>query len=262
MARRDPRRGDRVRRLAGLRGERREAAVDARARHDCVALRLVPGTRTGCQALVLRRVRLKVAVVGSGPGGVLHGRRAAEERGPAGRGRRARPAADAVGARPARRRARPREHQGRLARVREDRRAAGLPVLRQRRGRLDRLARRAARDLRRGRLHRRRADRPPARHPRRGSARIVAGHRVRRLVQRPSRLPGPRLRPRMRAGRRDRERQRRDRLRPDAGAHRRASWRRPTRSTRRPTRSPPRRCARSSCSAAAGPCRPRSRRRS
>ena len=48
-----------------------------------------------------------------------------------------------VGARPARRRARPREHQGRLARVREDRRAAGLPLLRQRRGRRDRLARRA-----------------------------------------------------------------------------------------------------------------------
>ena len=48
---------------------------------------------------------------------------------------------------------------------------------------------------------------------------LVARHGVRGLVQRPPRLPGPRLRPRLRAGRRDRERQRRDRLRADARAH-------------------------------------------
>ena len=43
------RRSDRVRRLAGVRGERREAAVDARTRHDCVALHLVPGTLAGAR---------------------------------------------------------------------------------------------------------------------------------------------------------------------------------------------------------------------
>ena len=71
MARRDPRRGDRVRRLAGVRGERREAAVDACARHDRVAL--APGTRYPTGYLVpasrLVCVSLKVAVVGSGPAG-------------------------------------------------------------------------------------------------------------------------------------------------------------------------------------------------
>ena len=53
--------------------------------------------------------------------------------------------------------------------------------------------------LRRGRLHGRRADRPAARDPGRGSPGLVAGHRVRRLVQRPPRLPGSRLRPLARA---------------------------------------------------------------
>ena len=68
--------------------------------------------------------KLRVAVVGSGPAGLLRGRRASEERRPARRGRPARPAADAVGPRPPRRRARPPEHQGRLARLREDRGAS------------------------------------------------------------------------------------------------------------------------------------------
>ena len=72
-----------------------------RARHERVAA-------------ARRRRRLR-------PGRLLRGRRAAEERGPGRRGRPDRPAADAVGARPPRRRARPREHQGGLARVREDR---------------------------------------------------------------------------------------------------------------------------------------------
>ena len=47
---------------------------------------------------------------------------------------------------------------------------------------------------------------------------LVAGDRVRRLVQRPPRLPGPRVRPLARAGGRDRERQRRARRRADARA--------------------------------------------
>ena len=53
-------------------------------------------------------------------------------------------------------------------------------------------ARRPRAPLRRGHLRGRRADRPAARHPRRGPAGLVAGHGVRRLVQRPPRLPGAR----------------------------------------------------------------------
>ena len=121
-----------------------------------------------------------------------------------------------MGSRPPRRGAGPREHQGRVAGLRADRGEGGLPLLRPRGRGLRRLARRAARALRRGRLHVRRPDRPAARDPRRGPARIVAGHGLRRLVQRPSRLPGPPVRPRRRAGRRGRQRQRRDRLRADA----------------------------------------------
>src|SRR5207244_2137883 len=68
------------------------------------------------------------------PGRVLRRRALAAVRAP-GRGGPHRASADAVGARPPRCRARPPEHQGRLARVREDRRAAGIPVPRQRRGR-------------------------------------------------------------------------------------------------------------------------------
>ena len=56
-------------------------------------------------------------------------------------------------------------------------------------------ARRARAPLRRRRLHRRRADRPAARDPGRGSARLVGRDRVRRLVQRPPGLPGPLVRP-------------------------------------------------------------------
>ena len=70
--------------------------------------------------------------------------------------------------------------------------------------------------LRRRRLRDRRADRPPARHPRRGSPGLLARDRVRRLVQRPPRLPGPRVRPLARAGGRDRQRERRARRRADA----------------------------------------------
>ena len=73
-----------------------------------------------------------------GPGRLLRGRGPARRR-DAGRGRHDRAPADAVGARPARRRARPPEDQVGLARLRADRRAARLPLPRQRRGRPRRL---------------------------------------------------------------------------------------------------------------------------
>ena len=76
------------------------------------------------------------------------------------------------------------------------------------------------RTLRRCRLHGRGPDRPPPRHSRRGPAGLLGGHGVRRLVQRPPRLPRPHVRPVSRAGGGGRERKRRDRLRPDARAHR------------------------------------------
>ena len=59
------------------------------------------------------------------------------------------------------------------------------------------------------------------------------GHRVRRLVQRPPRLRRPRVRPLLRAGRRDRQRQRRRRRRPDARPHPRGARGRPTPPTTR-----------------------------
>ena len=81
-----------------------------------------------------------------------------------------------------------------------------------------------ARALRRGRLRRRRAERPADGHPRRRPARLVGRDRVRRLVQRPPRFPGAPVRPLGRARRRDRERQRRGRrcahARVDAGGAR------------------------------------------
>ena len=56
-------------------------------------------------------------------------------------------------------------------------------------------ARRPARALPRRHLRGRRADRPAHGHPGRGPARQLGRHRVRRLVQRPPRLPRPRVRP-------------------------------------------------------------------
>ena len=95
----------------------------------------------------------------------------------------------------ARRRARPPEDQVGLARLREDRRATRLPLLRQRRGRPRHHPRRAADALRRGDLRGRRADRSPLGIPGEDLPGLVAGHRLRRLVQRPPRLPRPRVRP-------------------------------------------------------------------
>ena len=77
---------------------------------------------------------------------------------------------------------------------------ARLPVPRRRRGRPRPDARRSRRAVRRRRLRGRRADRPADGHPGRGSPRLLGGHRVRRLVQRPPELPGARVRPLRRAG--------------------------------------------------------------
>ena len=124
-----------------------------------------------------------------------------------------RAAADAVGAAARRRRARPPGDQAPGGHVRPPDARARLPLPRQRRGRRRRLARRADAPLHGGDLRDRRADRQVARHPRRGPARELGGDRVRRLVQRPPRLPRPRVRPLGAARRRDRQRQRRGRRR-------------------------------------------------
>src|SRR3954452_21118672 len=85
------------------------------------------------------------------------------------RGGHDRAAADALGPRPSRRRARPPQAQERVARVRANRGEARLPVLRERRGRARCLARRPRSDLRRGDLRLRRPVGQAARHPRRGA---------------------------------------------------------------------------------------------
>ena len=111
--------------------------------------------------------------------------------------------------------------------------------------------------VRRGGLRGRLADRPAARDPRRGAPRLVGRDRARRLVQRPPRLPAPRVRPLARARGRDRERQRRARRRAHAGADRggaRADRHDRPRRSRRSSRPA---SARSSCSGVAGPCRRR-----
>ena len=76
---------------------------------------------------------LTVAIVGSGPGRDVRRRRTADPAGCA--GEHVRTAADALRAGARRRRTRPPEHQAGHPAVRQDRRAARLPVLPQRRGR-------------------------------------------------------------------------------------------------------------------------------
>ena len=137
--------------------------------------------------------------------------------------------------------------------LRENRRARGLPLLRQRQGRPRHRGRGPRAALPRDRLHGRLRDRPPARHPRRGPARQPRRHRLRRLVQRPPRLRRRGVRPLLRAGGGDRQRQRGDGRRPDAGPDRpRAAPDRHRRPRDRAAR-PQARSARSSSSAAAGP---------
>ena len=120
---------------------------------------------------------------------------------------------------------------------------------------------RAGLAVRRGDLRRRLADRPAARHSRRGP-RAAPGPR-------PSSSPGTTATPTSRTSQFDLsheravvvgQRQRRARRRADARADAARSSHRPTRPTRRSRRSSRRGSARSSCSAAAGPCRPRGRR--
>ena len=86
--------------------------------------------------------------------------------------------------------------------------AARLPLPRQRRGRRRRLALRADAPLPGGDLRHRGADRQVAGNPRRGPARELGRDRVRRLVQRPPRLPRARVRPVGAARGGDRQRQR------------------------------------------------------
>ena len=130
------------------------------------------------------------------------------------------------------------KHQGRLARVREDRRAARLPLLRQRRGRPRRHPRGAACGSTTPSSTR------SARRPTGGSASPARTCPAR--GPRPSSSPGTTatptsrtlaVRPRRRARGRGRERQRRARRRAHARARRARSSRRPTRPTRRSTRS-------------------------
>ena len=92
---------------------------------------------------------LRVAIVGSGPAGLLRGRAPAEEQ-VASRPQRRRSTCSIACPTPwglvrARRGARPPEHQGRQPRLREDRRAPGVPLLRQRRARPRHHPRRPAR---------------------------------------------------------------------------------------------------------------------
>ena len=151
------------------------------------------------------------------PGRVLCRRPAARSRR---RGRPHRAPAHAVGSRPARRRPRPPAAEDRLARVREDRRPARLPLSRQRRGGARSHTRRPRAAVRRGHLLVRLGRRQATRDSRRGAPRVMGGHGARRLVQRPSRLPAARLRPRVcRARGRGRQRQRRARRRTHARAH-------------------------------------------
>ena len=154
------------------------------------------------------------------------------------------------------------EDQVRFPRLREDRAAAGFPFLRERRRGSRPRPRDADRSVRRGRLRVRGAGRPAPRDPRGGPSGLMAGDGFRRLVQRPSRLPGALLRPLRRARRRRRERERRRRRGADARADGGARSSRPIRRTRRSLQSSAPGSGRSSCSAGAARRRPRSRRRS
>ncbi len=140
--------------------------------------------RTGDVARRDRRVR---------PVGLL--RRHRTHLAPAGRGRHVRPPAHAVRTRAGRRRPRPSGYQGCLRRVPVGPRQAFGAVPLQRRGGPAREPRGAPRTSPRRHLRGGCGERPSTRGSRRGSARIARGDRVRRLVQRPPRLRGPRVRP-------------------------------------------------------------------
>ena len=129
------------------------------------------------------------------PVGLLRRRAPAGAGAPRGPGRHVRPPADPVRPGARRRRPRPPEDQVGHPRVRQDRRPPRVPLLRERRDGPRPHPRRPAGLLPRDHLRGRRAHRPADGHPPRAPARQPLGHRVRRLVQRPPRLPPPRLRP-------------------------------------------------------------------
>ena len=129
--------------------------------------------------------------------------------------------------------------------------ASAVPLLRRRRARQARGRRRPARPLPPDRLHDRCADRPAHGHPGRGPAGQPPRDRVRRLVQRPSRLSGSPVRSLAGAGGGGRRGQRRHRRRPDPEPHARRSWRRPTSPTTRWRRCGRAACARCICSGGA-----------
>ena len=133
---------------------------------------------------------LRVAIVGAGPAGFYVAEHLLRRAGPRGGRRPVRPAAHAVRPRAGRGGARSPEDQGGDGGLRQDRRPSALPLLRRRRARQARERRRPARPLPPDRLHDRGADRPAHGHPRRGPAGQPPRDRVRRLVQRPSGLPG------------------------------------------------------------------------
>ena len=203
---------------------------------------------------------LRVAVVGSGPAAFYAaGALLAAE--PAGGGRPDRAAADAVGGSCASA-SRPTTRTSRRSRARSRRSRSGLASASSATSRREATSRTTSSrtPVRRRRLRGRRADGSPARDPGGGSSGLVGGHRARRLVQRPPRLPGPRVRPLGRAGGRGRQRERRARRRADAGAHARgARGHRHDRPRDRGDRVLRAR-ARSSSSVGAGPCRRRGRR--
>ena len=157
---------------------------------------------------------LRVAVIGSGPAGFYAAATCSSRR----RGRPVRAAADAVGPRAPRRGARPPEDQGRLARVREGRDAAGLPLLRQRRDRPRPLRATTCAATTTRRLERRRADRPPHGHPRRGPQGSLAATAFVAWYNGHPDYCDVADRPRRRAHGGRRQRQRRARLRAHAGA--------------------------------------------
>ena len=145
---------------------------------------------------------LRVAVIGSGPSGFYAAERLLNAERPVGAGRHLRPPADALRPRARRRGARPPEDQVGDAGLRQDRRAPRVPLLRQRRGGARHRARRDAGLLPRHHLRGGRPDRPAHVDPARAPARQPLGHRVRRVVQRPPRLPAHALQPAGHAARR------------------------------------------------------------
>ena len=162
-----------------LRRPRGAREVRLRARPERPVLRAAQG-RPRCEPAAGGHRRRRA-------GGRLRGRPAAARRRRA-RGGPVRAPAHPVGPAARRRCARPPRDQAPGRDLRPRRAGPALPLPGQRGGGQGHLARRPDAPLRRGRLRGGRPDRQVAGHPRRGPARLAAGHRFRGLVQRP---PGP-----------------------------------------------------------------------